>query len=164
MECHFSVRRATIDDLDAVAALEAICFPPAEAASRESFEWRLKTYPLHFWVIETEGRIISLMNGPVTKEADLIDEMYDSPSFSDESGDWQMVFGVATHPDFQGKGYAGTLIQVFIDEARADGRRGVVLTCKEHKLHYYAKFGFKDEGFTGSMHGGVPWHQMRLTF
>ena len=35
------IRTATIQDLDAVAAVEAACFPPAEAATREEFAGRL---------------------------------------------------------------------------------------------------------------------------
>ena len=31
------IRTATLDDLDAVAAVEAACFPAAEAATREEF-------------------------------------------------------------------------------------------------------------------------------
>ena len=42
--------------------------------------------------------------------------------------------------------------------------RGVVLTCKEKLVPYYAKFGFVDEGVSQSAHGGVVWHQMRRTF
>ena len=41
---------------------------------------------------------------------------------------------------------------------------GVVLTCKDRLVHYYAKFGFADEGVSASTHGDVVWHQMRLTF
>lgn len=29
-------------------------------------------------------------------------------------------------------------------------------------MHYYAKFGFVNEGVSGSTHGGVVWYQMRL--
>ena len=36
------IRTATIDDLEAVAAVEAECFPPAEAATKEAFEDRLE--------------------------------------------------------------------------------------------------------------------------
>ena len=32
------IRKATMDDLAAISELEAVCFPPAEAATRESFE------------------------------------------------------------------------------------------------------------------------------
>ena len=48
--------------------------------------------------------------------------------------------------------------------AKAQGRKGVVLTCKDRLVHYYAKFGFVDEGVSASTHGDVVWHQMRLTF
>lgn len=45
------------------------------------------------------------------------------------------------------------------------GRKGAVLTCKQRLVDYYAKFGFVDEGVTDkSVHGGVVWHQMRITF
>lgn len=33
-----------------------------------------------------------------SKEKDLKDEMYDDPNFCNEEGEWQMVFGVVTHP------------------------------------------------------------------
>ena len=159
------IRKATVNDLQAVTDLEAICFPAAEAASKDSFKWRLETYPSHFFVMEDEnGKIISFVNGPITVEADLVDEMFSDPSYSKENGEWQMIFGVATHPDCQRRGYAGQLLKAMIEEARADGRKGVVLTCKEAKIHYYATFGFKDEGLSSSNHGGVPWHQMRITF
>ena len=50
-------------------------------------------------------------------------------------------------------------------DARQQGRRGLVLTCKERLLPYYAKFGFQDEGVTDkSTHGNAAWHQMRLSF
>ena len=43
-----TIRTATLADLDAIAAVEAECFPPAEAASRESFAARLSSYASHF--------------------------------------------------------------------------------------------------------------------
>ena len=160
----FTLRRATPADLDAVTELEAACFPPTEAASREAFAWRLDRYAHHFWVLEKEGRIISFVNGPVTKERDLVDEMFASPDYCDDSGEWQMIFGVATHPDSQHQGLASLVMRRFIEDAKANGCRGVVLTCKEPKIPFYARFGYIDEGLSCSNHGGVPWHQMRLTF
>ena len=49
-------------------------------------------------------------------------------------------------------------------EAKKQNRRGLVLTCKDALVQFYAKFGFVDEGMSESVHGGVPWHEMRLTF
>ena len=51
-----------------------------------------------------------------------------------------MIFGVNTIGLPQA-GYAGQLLQQAIADARAQGRKGLVLTCKEALVHYYAKFG-----------------------
>ena len=112
------MRTASIADLDEISQLEALCFPPAEAASRDAFKWRLLAYPTHFWVLEQGGKILSFINGPVTQEKDLKDEMYDDPNFCDEEGEWQMVFGVVTHPKHQHQGLASRLMQRFIEEAQ----------------------------------------------
>ena len=75
-----------------------------------------------------------------------------------------MIFGVNTLPDYREHGYAGTLIKRAIADAKAQGRKGLVLTCKDRLIHYYAKFGFVNEGVSESVHGNVVWNQMRLTF
>lgn len=158
------IRTADIHDLDAVTQVEAECFPPAEAAGRESMKRRLKAYPNHFWVLEDGDKMVGFVNGMVTNEAHLEDEMYEDAFLHDERGAWQMIFGVDTIPEYRKQGCAAMLLMHVIEEARKQGRKGLVLTCKDHLVHYYAKFGFVDEGMSDSTHGGVPWHEMRLTF
>ena len=158
------IRTATIHDLDAVTALEAVCFPPAEAASRESFQTRLAAFGDHFWLMFDGEMLVSMVNGMVTDLPDLIDEMYHDAGMHDPKGRWQMIFGVDTHPDYQRRGFAERVLNRAISDAREQGRAGLVLTCKDALVHYYAKFGFEDEGVSDSTHGGVVWHQMRLTF
>ena len=159
------IRTATIDDLDALTAVEAECFPPAEAATREEFEERLKIYGNHFWLMFDGERLISFVDGFVTDEPDLTDEMFADASLHNENGAGQMIFGVNTIPSERRKGYAGQLIERAIADAKAQGRKGLVLTAKEAKVHYYAKFGFVNEGISkNSNHGGAEWYQMRLTF
>ena len=76
-----------------------------------------------------------------------------------------MIFDVNTLPAYRRHGYAEELIQYAIDDAKRQGRKGLVLTCKDKLVHYYAKFGFVDEGVSDkSTHGNVEWHQMRLMF
>ena len=158
------IRTATIQDLAAVTALEAACFPAAEAATEASFRARLETYPESFWVMTDGDQIIAMVNGMCTDTPDLHDEMYEKATLHDRAGEWQMIFGVATHPVYQKKGYAGALLETAIAESKARGKKGLVLTCKDHLVHYYAKFGFTDEGMSDSNHGGVAWHQMRVRF
>lgn len=159
-----NIRTATMADLDALTAIEAACFPAAEAAPRAAFEKRLAVYPDHFWVLEDEGKIVSFVNGMVTDEEKLRDEMYENATLHTESGAWQMIFGVNTLPACRRRGLAELVLRRCIDDARTQGRRGVVLTCKDKLVHYYEKFGFVGEGVSQSTHGGVVWYDMRLTF
>ena len=160
-----AIRTASMADLAAVTAVEAACFPAAEAATEEDFAKRLAVYPEHFWLLEDdEGNLISFVNGMVTREADLRDEMYADESFHDPEGEWQMIFGVNTLPEYRRQGLAGQVLRRCIADAREQGRRGCVLTCKDKLVHYYEKFGFRSEGVSESTHGGVVWYAMRLTF
>lgn len=160
-----TIRTAFLTDLDAIAAVEAECFPPAEAATREEFAERLKHYANHFWLMFDRDKLISFVDGFVTDEADLTDEMYANAALHNEAGAWQMIFGVNTIPACRNHGYAAQLIEQAILDAKEQGRKGVVLTCKPEKVPYYIKFGFKNEGISkNSTHGGATWHQMRLTF
>ncbi len=160
-----NIRYATVEDIEAIAAVEAECFPLAEAATEKDFIGRVKYYGNHFWLMFEEEKLIAFVDGFVTDEPDLTDEMYENAAMHNENGAWQMIFGVNTLPDYRKQGYAEELIKHAIDDAKRQGRKGLVLTCKEKLVHYYAKFGFEDEGVSEkSTHGNVVWHQMRLTF
>ena len=159
-----TIRNATLEDLAALTAIEAACFPAAEAAKEEDFRRRLSVSPNHFWLLEQEGQIVSFVNGLVTDEEKLRDEMYENAALHNEQGAWQMIFGVNTLPQYRRQGLAGQVIRRCIDDARRQGRRGVVLTCKDRLVHYYETFGFVSEGVSQSTHGGVVWYDMRLTF
>ena len=160
-----NIRYATMADLDDIASVESECFPVLEAATKEEFEQRIKYYGNHFWLMFDEGKLIAFVDGFVTDEADLTDDMYENASMHNENGAWQMIFGVNTRPEYRRCGYAKELIKKAILDAREQNRRGLVLTCKESLVPYYSKFGFVDEGITDkSTHGNVLWHQMRLDF
>ena len=159
-----NIRLATIKDLDAIAKVEAQCFPKAEAASKESFEKRLSVYPNHFWLLENEGKLVGFVNGMVTDKDTLTDEMYENANLHKEDGEWQMIFGVDTIPEYLRQGCAEKILSRVIEDAKKQGRKGLVLTCKDKLVRYYAKFGFKDEGVSDSTHGGAVWYDMRLVF
>lgn len=158
------IRTATIADLAQIAAVEAECFPAAEAATKEEFVERIKYYGNHFWLMFEDEKLIAFVDGFVTDKSDLTDEMYERAEMHDENGAWQMIFGVNTIPAYRKHGYAGQLLQCAIEDARKQGRKGLVLTCKEKLIAYYAKFGFENEGISESVHGNVIWYQMRYKF
>ncbi len=159
------IRNATMRDLEQIAAVEAECFPAAEAATREEFQARIQSYGDHFWLMFDGEKLIAFVDGFVTDDADLTDEMYEQASMHNEKGAWQMIFGVNTIPEYRRQGCAAALLRRAVDDAKKQGRQGLVLTCKDALVPYYSKFGFADEGISDkSVHGNVVWHQMRLTF
>lgn len=159
------IRHALPEDVEALSAIESECFPPTEAATLETLRDRVNIYGNHFYIMFENDRPVSFVDGFVTDEPDLTDEMFEKTNMHCESGEWQMIFGVNTIPAFRRQGRAGQLIRCMIADAKREHRKGMVLTAKTEKVAYYEKFGFKDEGITNkSCHGGVPWHQMRLTF
>ena len=158
------IRKGTVWDLEELARVEAECFPPAEAAGKTVLAARLAAFADHFYLLWDGTTLVGFVNGMVSDSADLLDEMYADAALHSESGAWQMIFGLDVSAPYRRRGCAGQLMHALIKDAREQGRRGVVLTCKPHMLHYYARLGFADEGICASQHGGVQWHQMRLTF
>ena len=90
--------------------------------------------------------MVSFVDGMTTDEPTLRDEMYENAALHDKDGTWQMIFGVNTLPAYRCRGCAGAVLERVIADARAQGRRGCVLTCKDKLVHYYEKFGFVNEG------------------
>lgn len=158
------IRKATMEDLMAITKVEEQCFPAAEAAKEKDFKERLTYYPDHFWLLFDEDTLVGFINGMVTDKENLTDEMYENASMHKEDGQWQMIFGVNTIPEYRRQGLAAKIMERVIADAKEQNRKGLVLTCKEKLIHYYAKFGFENEGVSESVHGNVVWYQMRLKF
>jgi ribosomal protein S18 acetylase RimI-like enzyme len=158
------IRKATLLDLSAVTAIEAACFPAAEAATEHDFRARLQVYPNHFWLLEDNHSLVGFINGMVTNEPVIHDEMYVNAHLHNESGNWQAIFGVNTLPECRCRGYAAKMMQQVIEDAKAEARKGCILNCKEVLVHYYEKFGFTNMGRSKSTHGGAVWYDMQLIY
>ena len=158
------IRTATINDLKQVTEVESRCFPAAEAATESDYRERLEIYPNHFWLVFEGDRLVSFVDGMVTDEPHLKDEMYKNAKLHNEKGDWQMIFGVNTIPEYRRQGIAGEIIMRVIEDSKRQNRKGIVLTCKEKLIPYYSKLGFVNEGISESSWGGEVWYEMRLTF
>ena len=158
------IRHATLSDVPALAAIEAACFPAAEAATEQSFYERVRAYPEGFWLLFENGELLSFADGMATDIADLTDEMYETAGMHNPDGKWQMIFGLCTRPDRQKQGLATELMNAVRDSAKTSGRAGLVLTCKKEKIPFYEHLGYACEGLSESVHGNTAWYQMRLSF
>lgn len=159
-----NIRNVTIEDLNNVFEVEAKCFPEAEAATKSSLEKRIKTFPGSFFVAEIDGKIIGFINGCIINETEIYDELFHDAALHLENGNYQTIFGLDVIPEYRNSGIAAQLMNHMIEAARVQGRKGVILTCKERLIHYYEKFGYVNEGMSKSSHGGSAWYDMILKF
>ena len=159
----YKLRNVTLSDLESVTALESVCFPPAEAASREAFRYRIKAFPERFFVAERDGEIVGIINGCASSQSTITDDLFE-PQGHEPDGKYQMIFGLAVHPDCQRQGLGAALMEHMIAFCKETGMERVILTCKAEKIAYYAKFGFQNCGISDSVHGGAVWYDMILNF
>jgi predicted N-acetyltransferase YhbS len=156
------IRQASAQDIEELAKIEATCFPAEEAASFETLKERFEAFPENFLLAELDGRIIGFINGCATSSPVLYDDLYHGTSHHEPAGPNLTVFGINTHPDYQRRGIGAQMMRQYIKKAKEEGRKIVILTCKEYLIHYYATFGFASSGISGSTHGGAVWYDMTL--
>ena len=156
------IRYGTVNDVDDITNIEARCFSEADRASWESMNGRMNRYSEGFWVLERDGKIAAFINGILSDEKDLNDDMYNNPQRHISDGRRLFILSVATAPEYRHRGYAGKLMNRVISDMKAQNKEQIVLTCKEHMIGFYSLFGFKNEGVSESKHGGSVWYQMRL--
>ena len=162
----YRIRTARPEDLDQIAAVEAACFPAAEAAGREQIRERLAAYRDSFLVaqLSKSDRIIGFINGAVTDERTISDEMFEDISLHNPRGAYQAIFGLDVVEEFRGQGIAADLMRTMIRRAGNQGRAGLILTCKERLIGFYEKLGYRLLGLSKSVHGGAVWYDMILEF
>ncbi|MBP2637468.1 MAG: Acetyltransferase family protein [Firmicutes bacterium] len=156
------IRAVCLVDLDRISEIEAICFPAAEAATRETFRERIVAFPESFLIAEIDGVIIGFINGCATNSSVIYDELFHSTEGHIVEGKNLSVFGLDVIPEYRKQRVASKLMQQFIQVARSTGKEKVILTCKDRLVHYYESFGFENNGISNSTHGGAKWFDMTL--
>lgn len=158
------IRSALMEDLQEIIRIESICFPEAEAAKEDDIRKRFDAFSENFIVAVDNGRIEGFINGCTTDSPTLPDELYHDITLHKKDGAYQTVFGLDVLPEYRNKGVAAQLMNHLIELSKERGKKGMVLTCKNHLIHYYEKFGFRHKGVSESEHGGAVWNDMLLIF
>ncbi len=86
-----------MQDLAAVAAVEAMC-SLRKRPRKKTLPVESNTTGNHFWLMFDGDRLIAFVDGFVTDEADLTDEMYANAAMHNENGAWQMIRREHTAP------------------------------------------------------------------
>ncbi len=154
------IRKVEPNDLDDIVRLENICFPEAEAATRESFEYRIAAFPESFYVAVEDDEIIGIVNGCVTDSPAISDNLFEPGGGHNPHGKNQTIFGLLVDPGYRKKGIASSLMNHIMHVAKKAGREKMVLTCKGYLIQYYEGFGYVNCGISKSAHGGAVWYDM----
>ncbi len=157
-----NIRNVTEADLDGCYEVEIACWPPEEAAAKKTIERRIAVFPQGFFIAESDGRVIGMLNSCCTAREDLGDEELKQLVGHDVNGRNMVVFALGVLPEFRRQGVAAALIARFIGFARELKKENVLLICKSDLVAYYERFGFAHAGLSRSMHGGASWQQMVL--
>lgn len=157
------IRNVQLSDLDQCFEVETSGFPEEEAASKESIRNRIETFPEGFFVAETDGKIIGIINSAATDKEDITDEALKKMIGHERHGKNMVVFSLTVRPEYQKRGIAQQLMLHFIEASKRLGKRHILLMCKQHLIAYYERLGFEHIGLSTSTHGNAEWHEMRHT-
>ncbi len=153
---------ATIDDLNELHAIETVSFPAGMAAGYKAFRYRLNNYPQWFYKAEFRRKTIGLIDGCSSERKYITDDLYQINGDFNECGDNLLIFGLAVHPDYRGRGAAHKLMRHILYAAKADRKKRASLTCRENLIGFYESFGFKNHGVSNSVIGGVQYYDMEI--
>ena len=67
-------------------------------------------------------------------------------------------------PEYRKQGVAAHMMNEWINLSKKRGKKGIFLICKDYLVHYYEKFGYKNQGVSKSCHCGAKWNDMLLLF
>ena len=143
------IRTVLPKDLDECFLVETSGFPPEEAATRETIQLRIETFPQGFLVAEMDGRVVGMLNSAATDKDDISDEELKQLIGHDPGGKNMVVFALAVLPEFQKRGIARQLMSRFVEEARQREKENVLLMCKRHLIAYYEEMGFATWAYPG---------------
>jgi len=157
-----NIRRATIDDLEAIVAIELENFSPEEAIDETVLAKHIETFHNSFLVAEKDGQLLGYLEGPVTQTRYVEDRSF-TTEVKDEShlpGGFITLTSLSISQSAQGSGVGKALLETMKRIALEEGREGVSLTCHDYLIAYYEMNGFTDEGESESNHGGSSWYNM----
>lgn len=154
------IRPARPDEVPRAHGIEVGSYPPAEVASLEKFTDRAARFPDGFLLVLEQGEIRAILSAVRTGVEDLGDEEIKAVGGHDPAGRDLAILSVATDPAHRRRGLGGLLLAAIALEAERLGLRRIRLLCKEEKLRFYARHGYRHIGRSSSQHGGAAWHEM----
>lgn len=158
------IRQARSIDLKTIATIEAKSFPSSEADSLDMIAFRLNVMPELFLIAELDDRLVGFINALPTNVERLNNDFYVENPDVESNAVGVAAMSLAIDQNFRRQGIAAQLMNNLINQARIHRKQFVTLVCKDEKIAYYQKFGFKTVDISNVTLGGAQWHDMILNF
>jgi len=152
-----------------LAALEALCFPPDEAASLETIRMRLAVARRWFRVLLTPNSsnddstrsLVGFINGTLCSGAEI---EHDSMTTHDSKGDTLVIHSVSVAPTHRRKGLGLQMLASYVKFVveEAPELRRIMLLSKPLYLNLYLKAGFQVLRKSPVVHGADEWLELSL--
>ena len=158
----YEFRSIRKDEADQAAEIEQVCFPPAEAISREKIIDRVEKIPELFLVAADRktGKLAGYLTGLTTSEENFQDKFFTDADLCELDGKTNMLLGLEVLPEYRGQGLARELMMRYLAREQERGRERAVLTCVDGKVEMYRKMGFEYIGISASVLGDEKWNEM----
>ncbi|KAF7728448.1 hypothetical protein EC973_006128 [Apophysomyces ossiformis] len=154
----------SLEDLDIIAALEAISFHPDEAASKEQLAKRIgyatQEDDALMAVARYHGQLVGYIATTLTNASLVTDE---SMSSHEPGGQTVCLHGVCIAPEYRGRGWAVALMRYWIQQLKRKNKyKRIALLSRPQLTGLYETVGFRTLGKSQVVHGPEPWYDCIL--
>eukprot|EP01129_Flabellula_baltica_P001153 TRINITY_DN11062_c0_g1_i1.p1 TRINITY_DN11062_c0_g1~~TRINITY_DN11062_c0_g1_i1.p1 ORF type:complete len:173 (+),score=27.62 TRINITY_DN11062_c0_g1_i1:20-538(+) len=153
----------SLEDVDAINALESVCFPEDEAASLETIKYRIEHAGDYFFLCIDESDptpLIGMVNGTLTDANELT---HDSMTHHVDGGRTYCIHSVSVRPDKRRQKIATKMLCRVIEMIKEENKIDLILLmCKQYLISFYQECGFTLLGESHVEHGQDQWYEMSL--
>ncbi len=150
------IRHAYLKDFERLKDLEYICFGEDEMVAPAGLKRRLELCPEHTIVLEEDCEIVAYVTYVLSNNFYLEDIYFSENAYDSKDGNYCIIIGVATDPNYQKRGYSTLLMKQLFNEVD----KPMLLTCHEYLIKFYERFGFKYVNLSSSSFNGDTWYNM----
>ncbi|RMQ50279.1 putative acetyltransferase [Pseudomonas cichorii] len=153
-------RNAIPADAPRCFQIETTAYEGDEAATLAKITTRIAQYPEGFLIMESDGEVIGFINGGCAHQVVMSDEDFKELIGHSADAPNVVIMSVVIDPAHQGKGYAISMMQEFVQRMVRLGKQTIHLMCKERHVELYRRMGYRYVQPSASDHGGMVWHEM----
>ena len=160
-----ALHKAPQECAEALARLEAQCFPADEAASLETIQMRLRVAGDFFWMMQGgDGEIVGFVNGTCAQGAEIEHDSM-TTHVAPPAGRSLVIHSVSVSPKMRRRGLGLFMLKAYVERVsseQAGQLDRILLLCKPRLLQLYLSAGFAVLRQSPVVHGQEVWFELGI--